>query len=78
MQVTVWRPGSHALWAVWAVVQARDDILSRIERWSASAQGGAAGNPLLQAKDDAVDFAYLEYGEERLRMFRHDLKILGV
>jgi hypothetical protein len=81
-QVTVWRPASHALWAVWAVVQARDDILARVERWtSGSAQDVTDANTkeLEAAGDDgAVDFAYLEYGEERLGMFRQDLKRLGV
>lgn len=32
-EVRVWQPATHAAWLNWAVVQARDDILSRVEEW---------------------------------------------
>jgi choline kinase len=70
----MWTPASHALWAVWAVIQARDDILARIERWTGKKAGPTHGDEGF----GPVDFAYLEYGEERLSMFRKELKRLGV
>lgn len=36
-EVSVWSPSSHAMWATWGIVQARDAIMSRI----AEAQRGA-------------------------------------
>lgn len=30
-QVRIWSPASHAMWAVWGVVQAREDIEGQVE-----------------------------------------------
>lgn len=30
-QVRAWSPASHAMWAIWGIVQARDDIEAAVE-----------------------------------------------
>ncbi|GAA6009950.1 hypothetical protein JCM11491_000877 [Sporobolomyces phaffii] len=37
-EVTVWEPSSHAMWAVWGIVQAKEDLLARIEGWKVKAR----------------------------------------
>ncbi|GAA5821401.1 hypothetical protein JCM10212_000283 [Sporobolomyces blumeae] len=32
-EVAIWEPSSHAMWAVWGIVQAKEDLLARIARW---------------------------------------------
>lgn len=36
-EVRVWEPCSHAMWAVWGIVQAKEDLVSRIEKWKRDA-----------------------------------------
>ncbi|GAA5900427.1 hypothetical protein JCM5296_001423 [Sporobolomyces johnsonii] len=36
-EVRVWEPSSHAMWAVWGIVQAKEDLLARIEGWKTKA-----------------------------------------
>ncbi|GAA5936832.1 uncharacterized protein JCM15063_000074 [Sporobolomyces koalae] len=36
-EVKVWEPSSHAMWAVWGIVQAKEDLLARIEGWKEKA-----------------------------------------
>ncbi|GJN88008.1 hypothetical protein Rhopal_000963-T1 [Rhodotorula paludigena] len=40
-EVRVWEASSHAVWAVWGIVQAKEDLLARIAVWKDKAQRGA-------------------------------------
>ncbi|GAA5951392.1 hypothetical protein JCM21900_004395 [Sporobolomyces salmonicolor] len=42
-EVRVWEPSSHAMWAVWGIVQAKEDLLARIEGWKTKAAKKAQG-----------------------------------
>jgi len=33
-EVQTWLPASHAMWSIWAIIQARDDILARVDDWT--------------------------------------------
>ncbi|GAA6049438.1 hypothetical protein JCM3770_007340 [Rhodotorula araucariae] len=45
-EVRVWQPSSHALWAVWGVVQAKEDLMARIRVWKdKAARGSRATSP---------------------------------
>ncbi|KAK4056303.1 hypothetical protein OIO90_002747 [Microbotryomycetes sp. JL221] len=33
-EVKVWSPASHAMWAVWGIVQAKEDLQGQIEKWT--------------------------------------------
>jgi choline kinase len=57
-QVQAWSPTSNALWSVWGIVQAKDDVLA-----------GSVG---------AGEFDYIAYALGKVRMFREDLKRLGI
>ncbi|GAA5831128.1 hypothetical protein JCM11251_005154 [Rhodosporidiobolus azoricus] len=41
-EVKLWQPSSHALWAVWGIVQAKEDLMARIEVWKERAAKVAA------------------------------------
>lgn len=32
-EVQVWEPSSHAMWAVWGIVQAKEDLLYKVAKW---------------------------------------------
>ena len=36
-EVQTWEPSSHAMWAVWGIVQAKEDLLARIQSWKEKA-----------------------------------------
>ena len=57
--VRLWSPASHAMWAVWGIVQAREDI-----------EGIQAGTLL----PEDVEFDYLGYAKCRMEGFRRELK----
>ncbi|EGU13483.1 hypothetical protein RTG_00205 [Rhodotorula toruloides ATCC 204091] len=40
-EVRIWEPSSHAMWAVWGIVQAKEDLLARIQAWKDKAQRSA-------------------------------------
>ncbi|EJD04285.1 kinase-like protein [Fomitiporia mediterranea MF3/22] len=65
-QVRVWSPASHAMWAVWGLVQAREDL-------ELAAQAQAKG-----AQPDRPEFDYLGYSLCRVERFRAELKALGL
>lgn len=125
-EVRLWEPASHALWAVWGIVQGKEDLLARVEVWKkacAKAQSGggkaveearemlqdvelggeesAKERPTLTRgksgeeveKDDGaetdadeeeeegplvVDFDYFSYALCRMKLFRQELKQLGI
>ena len=61
-QVMAWSPASHAMWAVWGIVQGREDVLA--------AKNGTANGP--------PDFDYLTYSLGRVESFRRECRALGV
>jgi choline kinase len=68
-QVMRWGPASRAMWAVWGVVQAREDV----ERANA---GGR-----LDGEEDgdvpAAEFDYLSLAKGRFEEFRRESRALG-
>ena len=65
-QVKVWSPASHAMWAVWGLVQAREDL----ELAAKAEKDGTQA--------EHVEFDYLGYTLSRVAGFRRELKALGL
>lgn len=68
-QVRRWSPASHAMWAVWGVVQAREEV-----------ERARAGGRLDGEEDGDVpagEFDYLSYAKGRFESFRRELRALG-
>jgi len=68
-QVGRWSPASHAMWAVWGVVQAREDV-----------ERAKAGGRLDGEEDGDVptgEFEYLAFAKCRIESFRREVKALG-
>lgn len=64
-QVRIWSPASHAMWAVWGLVQAREDL-------ELAAQARATGSP-----PELPEFDYLAYARCRVEGFRREISALG-
>lgn len=62
-QVRVWSPASHAMWAIWGIVQAMEDMKN------------AASNPEVLQN---LEFDYLGYAKCRMQGFRREIKALGL
>ncbi|EJU01140.1 kinase-like protein [Dacryopinax primogenitus] len=60
-EVREWSPASHAMWAVWGLVQARDDVIGLVNE-GVKAEGG--------------DFNYLRYARGRMEWFYRELQDL--
>ncbi|KAI8447772.1 kinase-like domain-containing protein [Phakopsora pachyrhizi] len=73
-EVNVWSPASHAMWALWGIVQARDDLKPMIERWTSTDCKDGEEN----VKTEEVEFDYLSYSFERVELFRQQIYELGV
>lgn len=65
-QVRVWAPASHGMWAIWAIVQAHDDL--------EQAAAAEANN----TTPDEPEFNYLGYAVSRMEGFRRELAALGL
>lgn len=65
-QVRVWSPASHAMWAVWGLIQAREDL-------ELAAQAHANGT-----QPDEPEFDYLGYAQCRVEGFRREIRALGL
>ena len=65
-QVKVWSPSSHAMWAVWGLVQAREDL-------ELAAKAEADGT-----QPDRPEFDYLGYTLSRVTGFRREIRALGL
>ncbi|KLO20497.1 kinase-like protein [Schizopora paradoxa] len=65
-QVRVWSPATHAMWAVWGIVQAREDLEQAAR---ARAEGGRPDDP---------EFDYLGYARCRLQSFEREIRALGL
>lgn len=44
-EIRIWEPSSHAMWAVWGIVQAKDDLLARIRTWKDRASRDRSSTP---------------------------------
>ena len=68
-QVKRWSPASHAMWAIWGVVQAREQV-----------ERAKSGGRLDGEEDEEVpvsEFEYLTYAKGRFEAFRREAKALG-
>lgn len=65
-QVRAWSPASHAMWAVWGLVQAREDLELAVQ---AHANG---------VQPDRPEFDYLGYARCRVERFRAEIEALGL
>lgn len=65
-QVRVWSPATHAMWAVWGIVQAREDL-------EQAARTRAEGS-----RPDDPEFDYLGYARCRFESFRREIRALGL
>ncbi|KAG8832141.1 hypothetical protein FRC17_001931 [Serendipita sp. 399] len=70
-QVRRWMPASHAMYAVWSLVQARDDV----ERTNKKLDGSRGYE---DGEEDVMEFDYLQYALCRIRLFRQVCKDMGV
>lgn len=85
-EVRVWEPSSHAMWAVWGVVQAKEDLLAKVGKWRKECERRSAvesrleGMGLVEEKgeEEGADFDYLAYALGRITLFREELKALGI
>ena len=71
-QVKRWMPASHGMWAIWALVQARDDVERINRRMEGKRQDGE------EEDEDVMEFDYLLYASDRIRIFRDACRELGV
>ncbi|PLW18721.1 hypothetical protein PCASD_15376 [Puccinia coronata f. sp. avenae] len=69
--VSLWSPASHAMWALWGLVQARDDLKVQLDRWLADT---IPSNHSI----DEFEFDYFSYSAERIILFRRLLAQLNV
>lgn len=65
-QVRVWSPATHAMWAIWGIVQAREDLEQAAR---ARTEGGRPDDP---------EFDYLGYARCRFESFRREIRALGL
>ena len=65
-EIKVWSPATHAMWAVWGIIQARDDLEMVLQA------------KLKGTKADEPEFDYLGYALCRVEGFRREIKALGI
>lgn len=75
-QVRRWMPGSHGMWAVWALVQGRENVEKENMRLDGKKQNGTDSDE--EHEEDAIEFDYLKYASGRIRIFREACKEMGV
>ncbi|EFP84266.1 uncharacterized protein PGTG_10644 [Puccinia graminis f. sp. tritici CRL 75-36-700-3] len=71
--VNLWSPASHAMWALWGLVQARDDLKVQLDRWLTAPTPSLSSNSM-----DEFEFDYFSYSAERIILFRRLLAELNV
>ena len=49
-EVKIWEPSSHAMWAVWGIVQGKEDLLAQVEKWKK-----ACARKVLQQQDQKLE-----------------------
>lgn len=66
-EVKIWEPSSHAMWAVWGIVQAKEDLTAQVEKWKEACARKVAENGL----EKGVEGIKLEDGQgERPKLRR--------
>lgn len=60
-EVKIWEPSSHAMWAVWGIVQAKEDLTTQVEKWKEACARKVAEKGGLEK---GVEGIKLENGQE--------------
>lgn len=68
-EVSIWSPASHAMWALWGLVQARDDLKIQLDRWLAIHSDSNHNNNTSNNSEE-FEFDYFSYSAERIILFR--------
>lgn len=66
-QVQRWSPASHAWWAIWGLVQARENVEHDNEKLDNR-----------KVEDVAMEYDYLKYAMGRMESFRKECKERGI
>lgn len=76
------------MWTVWGIVQAKEDLLKRVDIWKQeclrreAARKANGGTDVVEEErveeKVEVDFDYLSYSVGRITLFREELKELGI
>ena len=88
-EVLLWSPATHAVWGLWGIVFAKEELESVLARAEAEAEGQAVEETVLTeastqavgAAESAETFDNLRYALGRIELFRHEwsqLKQLGI
>lgn len=84
-EVQLWSPASHAMWATWALVQARDQVEARIAAWEKGEKLRKEGElPTIErgksgeGEEGDAEFDYLLYAKGRVESFRRALQTLKI
>ncbi|SPC64666.1 related to CKI1 - choline kinase [Ustilago sp. UG-2017b] len=88
-EVLLWSPATHAVWGLWGIVFAKEELESVLARAKAEAEGQAVEETVLTeastqavgAAESAETFDNLRYALGRIELFRHEwsqLKQLGI
>ncbi|KNE89811.1 hypothetical protein PSTG_16713 [Puccinia striiformis f. sp. tritici PST-78] len=75
--VNLWSPASHAMWALWGLVQARDDLKVQLDRWLNNLHLSSSTSDSCNNVDE-FEFDYFSYSAERIILFRKLLADLNV
>ena len=81
-EVQIWSPATHAVWGLWGIVFAREDIEMVLNRAKAEVEGQAVSESVLgEAPTDVVStcsqsFDNLRYALGRIELFRQEFRRL--
>jgi choline kinase len=75
-QVRRWMPASHGMWAMWALVQGRENVERENLRLDGKKQNGVDTED--EHEEDVMEFDYLKYASGRIRIFRDVCREMGV
>ncbi|PWY99153.1 kinase-like protein [Testicularia cyperi] len=83
-EVMLWSPATHAVWGLWGIVFAQEEVEAVLKRAIAEAEGDASGDSVLgDAKTDSIyeagsaeSFDNLRYALGRIELFRQEFRQL--
>lgn len=81
-EVQLWSPATHAVWGLWGIVFAKEDVETVLNRAKAEVEGHAVSESVLgEARDDVVStcsqsFDNLRYALGRIELFRQEFRRL--
>lgn len=81
-EVQLWSPATHAVWGLWGIVFAREDVEAVLKQAKAEVEGEALSDSVLgEARADVVStcsqsFDNLRYALGRIEMFRQEFRRL--